>query len=292
LISANRPGGQPSSVSHLAVGDILVSTVNDGIFEVSFSDVVGADRAACEAAHLGSFRRVPPWLTINTFTVQSGDKLALVDSGFRGKTPFVGKLIENLASVGIGPGDIDLVLMTHMHPDHEAGLTDEAGRPVFPRAELVLHENERAFWEDDGMLARASAEGKGDFALARTALGAYSGRVTTVRDGEVIPGIRAFPTPGHTPGHTAWLIESAGDALLIWGDVIHFPGIQFALPHASVAFDIDAAAAAAARKRVLDVVATEKLRVAGIHLDFPSFGHVIAAGSGYAFVPEVWWPVL
>jgi glyoxylase-like metal-dependent hydrolase (beta-lactamase superfamily II) len=292
MTGVNRPLGQPSSVSHLAVGDIIVSVVNDGIFEVSLDVIVGADRQACEDALRGTFRRAPPWLIVNTFTIRSQDSLALVDTGYRGFAPLVGKLLQNLASVGIEPGDVDLILMTHMHPDHEAGLTDDAGRPVFPRAQLLVHENELAFWRDDGMLARASAEGKRDFERARKALAAYAGRVTPVRDGAVMPGVRAFPTPGHTPGHTAWLIESAGDSLLIWGDVIHFPGIQFALPHASVAFDIDASAAAATRKRLLDIVATEKLRVGGIHLDYPSFGHVAAAGNGYAFVPEVWTPIL
>ena len=287
-----RPGAQPSSVNHLAVGDIVVSVVNDGIFQVSLGDVVGADPAACEAAHRGSFRAVPPWLTINTFLIRTGDRLALINSGFRGKTALVGKMVENLASVGVVPGDIDAILMTHMHPDHEAGLTDDEGKAVFPNAELMAHENELGFWRDDGMLSRAPAEGKGDFGLARAALAAYGGRVSAVRDGEVLPGVRAFPTPGHTPGHTAWLIESGGDSLLIWGDIVHFPGIQFALPHASVAFDLDAAAAATARKRVLDIVATDRLRVGGIHLDYPAFGHVVPAGEGYAFVPEVWRPVV
>jgi glyoxylase-like metal-dependent hydrolase (beta-lactamase superfamily II) len=287
-----RPESQPSSVSHVAVGDAVVSVVNDGIFQISFNDIVGADLAACEAAHRSEFRTAPPWLTINTFLIRTGDSLALVDTGFIRETPLVGKLVPNLASVGVTPGDIDAILITHMHPDHEAGLTDAGGRAVFPEAELFVHENELAFWRDDGELARAADSQKGNFALARTALAAYEGRVTAVRDGEAIPGVRAFPTPGHTPGHTAWLVESAGDSLLIWGDIIHLPGVQFALPHACVAFDIDAAAAAAARRRILDMAATERLRVAGIHLDYPSFGRVVRAGEGYGFVPEVWKPLV
>lgn len=287
---SQNPDRQPSGVQHTRVGDIVVSVVNDGIHLVSFDDLVTTDRAACERAHNGEFRVAPPWLTINCFLVRSGGKLALVDAGFAGRTEYVGKLLGNLKGVGVAPGDIDAIVMTHMHPDHEAGLTDDSGKPVFPKAELIVHEDEVAFWRDDGAMSRATTEGKGDFALARAALNSYKDRVRTVKAGEVLPGLSAYPTPGHTPGHTAWLVESGNDALLIWGDVIHFPGIQFAIPDASVAFDIDAAAAAQARRKVLSFAAGEKLRVAGIHLDFPAFGHVVPNGSGYRFVADVWRP--
>jgi glyoxylase-like metal-dependent hydrolase (beta-lactamase superfamily II) len=281
---------QPSGVSHIAIGDIVVSVVNDGVHQASFDDLVTSQRAACESAHLGEFRLAPPWLTINCFVIRSRDRLVLVDAGFAGKTELVGRLLGNLNAMGVEPADIDTIVMTHMHPDHEAGLTDSSGKALFPKAELVLHENELAFWQDDGAMARATAEGQGDFRLAREALAAYGDRVRTVKTDEVVPGVRAFPTPGHTPGHTAWLVESNGDGLLIWGDIVHFPGMQFAFPDTSVAYDIDPAAAAEARKKVLKFVAGEKLRVAGVHLDFPAFGHVVPNGAAYRYVPEVWRP--
>lgn len=291
MSASSRAGRQPPQVQQIAIGETMVSAVNDGVHQVSFGDLVASDRSACERAHVGEFRTTPPWLTINCFLIRSGGKLALVDAGFATKTELVGKLLGNLAAIGVMPTDIDMILMTHMHPDHEAGLIDAAGRPVFSNAELVLHEDELAFWRDDGAMARASPEAKGDFTLARAALGAYADRIRTVKAGQAAPGIRSFPTPGHTPGHTAWLIESSGDALLIWGDIVHFPGIQFAIPEASVAFDIDSAAAAVARKKLLAFVAAERLRVAGIHLDFPGFGHVAPSGGGYRYVPEVWRPL-
>lgn len=283
---------QPSGVSHIAIGDIVVSAINDGVFQASFDDLVTTDRAACESAHLGEFRLAPPWLTINCFVIRSGDRTVLVDSGFAGKTEQVGRLAANLKAIDVAPAGVDTIVMTHMHPDHEAGLTDASGKAIFPKAELVLHENEFAFWRDDGAMARATPEGQGDFHLARAALGAYGDRVRTVKTDQVAPGVRAFPTPGHTPGHTAWLVESNGDALLIWGDIVHFPGMQFAFPDTSVAYDIDPAAAAESRKKVLKFAAGEKLRVAGVHLDFPTFGHVVSNGSAYRFVPEVWRPTI
>jgi glyoxylase-like metal-dependent hydrolase (beta-lactamase superfamily II) len=285
-----KPITQPSGVHHIAIGDIVVSVVNDGVHQESFDALVTSDRAACESAHLGEFRLAPPWLTINCFVIRSGDRLVLVDTGFIGRTEHVGRLMGNLKAIGIAPADIDTILMTHMHPDHEAGLIDASGKAVFPKAELILHENELAFWKDDGAMARATTEGQGNFHLARAALAAYAGHVRTVKTDEVAPGIRAFPTPGHTPGHTAWLVQSGADELLIWGDIVHFPGMQFAFPDTSVAFDIDPAAAAEARKKVLKFVAGEKLRVAGVHLDFPAFGHVVSSGAAYRYVPEVWRP--
>ena len=211
-------------------------------------------------------------------------------SGFAGKTENVGRLAENLKTIDIAPADIDTIVMTHMHPDHAAGLTGASNKPIFPKAQLALHENELAFWRDDGAMARATSEGQGDFHVARAALAAYGDRIRTVKTEEVAPGVRAFPTPGHTPGHTAWLVESNGDGLLIWGDIIHFPGIQFAFPDTSVAYDIDQAAATEGRKKVLKFAAGERLRVAGVHLDFPTFGHVVPNGAAYRFLPEAWRP--
>jgi glyoxylase-like metal-dependent hydrolase (beta-lactamase superfamily II) len=265
---ARQPPRRQSGVHHLAIGDIVVTAVNDGVHQVSLDDLVTTDRPICERSQLAEFRAAPPWLTINCFVIQTKDRTLLVDSGFAGKTEHVGRLRENLTAIDVEPSDIDAILMTHMHPDHEAGLTDADGNPVFKTAELVVHENEIAFWRDDGAMGRASAEGRGDFLLARTALNAYADRIRTAKADDVAPGVRSFPTPGHTPGHMAWLVESGGDALLIWGDVVHF------VPEASVAFDIDASAAASARKKLLAFAAGEELRVAGIHLDFPTFGHV------------------
>ena len=131
-MAVRKAGAQPSSVNHHAVGDIVVSTINDGIFEVSLSDIVGVDPAVCEAAHRDSFRDVPPWLTINTFLVRLGDRLALIDTGFAERRRWSARCSSNLTSVGVVPGDIDAILMTHMHPDHEAGLDRRRGQGGLP----------------------------------------------------------------------------------------------------------------------------------------------------------------
>ena len=125
--------------------------------------------------------------------------------------------------------------------------------------------------------------------IATAVLAAYADRLRPIASGEAAPGVSAIPTPGHTPGHTAWLIESQGERLLIWGDVVHLPAIQFSNPEASVVYDLDSEGAAATRRRVLDMVAADRLPVAGVHLDFPCFGRVEARPSGgFSYTAEIW----
>jgi len=121
---------------------------------------------------------------------------------------------------------------------------------------------------------------------------AYGDRIRPVRGGPVAPGITLVPHPGHTPGHSGYLIESRGERLLIWGDIVHQPHIQLARPEAGSLWDVDHTAAVATRRRVLDLAAREGLTVAGCHLDFPAVGHIARAGDGYAFVPRVWSPIV
>jgi glyoxylase-like metal-dependent hydrolase (beta-lactamase superfamily II) len=285
--------GQVPGVYRRNVGDIAVASVNDGMIPTTFDHIVGADPAACEAEHRAGKRPTPPWLTVDVFLIETADLLMLVDAGYAETIATVGRLVPNLAVLGVGPSDIDAVLMTHLHADHDAGLITKEGAAVFPRAELVVHEEELAFWRDDSNIARLSEGQKSDFALATTVLAAYADRIRPVRAGDVGNGISAVPTPGHTPGHTAWRISSGGEQLLIWGDVIHLPGVQFAIPEASVIYDLDSRAAATARRRVLDMVAADRIPVAGIHLDFPGYGRVAAkANGGFVYTAELWTPVI
>jgi glyoxylase-like metal-dependent hydrolase (beta-lactamase superfamily II) len=285
--------GQVPGVYRRNVGDIAVATINDGMIPATFDHIVGADPAACEAAHRAALRPMPPWLTLDTYLIETADRLMLVDAGYADTIPTVGRLLPNLAVLGVKPADIDAVLMTHLHADHDAGLITKKGTAVFPRAELVVHEDELTFWRDDSNIARLSEGQKTDFTLATAVLAAYADRIRPVRAGDIGYGISAVPTPGHTPGHTAWRISSGGEQLLIWGDVIHLPGVQFAIPEASVIYDLDSHAAATARRRVLDMVATDQIPVAGIHLDFPGYGLVTAETNGrFIYTAELWTPVI
>jgi glyoxylase-like metal-dependent hydrolase (beta-lactamase superfamily II) len=285
--------GQVPGVYRRNVGNVAVATVNDGMVPTAFDHIVGADLAACEAAHRSAGRPTPPWLTIDAYLIETADRLMLVDAGYADITPDAGRLLPNLATLGVRPIDVDAVLMTHLHADHDAGLIDPEGRATFPCAELVVHQDEVTFWRDERNIARLSEGQRTDFALATRVLEAYADRLRLVQAGEVASGVFAVPTPGHTPGHTAWRIVSGNEQLLIWGDVIHLPGVQFAIPDASVIYDVDSRAAAAARRRVLEMVSADRILVAGVHLDFPGYGFVTAERNGrYAYFGELWKPVI
>jgi glyoxylase-like metal-dependent hydrolase (beta-lactamase superfamily II) len=285
------PQRQALGVHHLAVGDTIVTALNDGMIEAEFEWLTGIAPAEASALHNAAFRHGPPRITVNAFLLHMPGRLVLVDGGCGASMgPDMGGLSVGLASIDVAPADVDVVLATHLHPDHVGGLVDGDGRAVFPNAELVVHEAEPRFWGDDAVLAKLSDQNREFANLARATLAAYGNRLRQVSDGEVLPGISALPAPGHTPGHTGWLIASGGDALLIWGDVVHMPGVQFARPDAGMGFDVDGAQAIATRQRIMDMAATDRMRVAGMHLDFPAFGHLVRAAEGYAFVPEVWRP--
>ena len=172
-----------------------------------------------------------------------------------------------------------------MHPDHSAGLTDpKTGRKLFPNAELVVHENEPKHWNDDAAMARASERAKKlYFQCAREQIAPYHNVMRTFSGSvEVFPGVTSMPLHGHTPGHSGYMIASGKESLLIWGDIMHVPEIQVPRPEVTIEFDTDPHAAAATRRRVFDMVATDRQLIAGMHVHFPGFAHVVRQGDGYA----------
>jgi glyoxylase-like metal-dependent hydrolase (beta-lactamase superfamily II) len=126
------------------------------------------------------------------------------------------------------------------------------------------------------------------FLAGREQVSPYKSRTRLFREGEVFPGVTAVPSLGHTPGHTAFLIASGKDQLMIWGDTVHVPEVQTAFPEAGMAFDTDLAAAAASRRRMFDRVAADGVLIAGMHLHFPAFSRLTRRGNAYALVPEPW----
>jgi glyoxylase-like metal-dependent hydrolase (beta-lactamase superfamily II) len=265
---------QHSGIHSIRVGDITVTALNDGQFQASTAIVNGVAEDQAAAAEAAAFRVLPPRITISSYLLEIGGRKVLVDTG-----------------CGTAFGPAMGVLVTHAHVDHVSGLVDGDGKPWYPNAEIVINGLESAFWLDDAHAAAAPEAEKGNFAIAQGALRPYAARTRTVAHGqEGLPGITCHHLPGHTPGHSGWLIASGKESLFIWGDVVHLPGIQFALPQAGLAFDTDSDQARATRAKALDMAATDRLLVAGMHLDFPSFGHVVRAGGAYAFVPVVWRP--
>lgn len=273
------------------VGSLEVTALLDGHLDVDKALIVGYDEATAVALQRESFMdagaaRIP----VNAYLINMGDKLVLVDAGTADALgPTLGRLDSALAAAGVAPGQIDAVVITHMHPDHIAGIVGADGAPVFANAELILPQVDNTFWHDDAMMNAAPDALKPFFSGARTTAAAYKGRQTLISgEAEILPGLRSLALPGHTPGHTGYTLDSEGETLFITGDVVHMAALQFARPEWGVAFDVDGAQAIATRKRVLDQIASDRVMIAGMHLPFPGFGHVARAGDGYRFVPAEW----
>lgn len=284
------PSQQIAPIYRRRIGDIVVTAVSDGVLERTHEMMLNVPEDEART-YLTAAARRSFVLSVNAFLIHAKGRLALVETGSGNYLgPSAGHLLANLMAAGVEPGAIDTILLTHMHPDHSAGLTDLAtGRANYANAELVVHENEPRHWFDDGAMARGSEREKRlMFQQAREQTTPYLERMRTFTSGEVFPGVTAVPIPGHTPGHTGYLIESNGERLLIWGDVVHMPEVQVPRPDVSMVVDTDPAAAAASRRRVFDMVASEGLLVTGMHLHFPGFANVLREGAGYRLVSEAW----
>ena len=266
------------------LGDLEVTAVYDGPHAIPFDFVLGVDGADCRRLEGESGDMVT--LSVNCFLIKHNGKTILVDAGGGTTMATLGLLPGNLRALAVEPDAIDHILLTHLHRDHSNGLIDANGGAVFPRADVTLHQEEAAFYLDRKFTDADPERWRRGAAEAQRNVAPYGGRMRRVRDGEVFPGIKAVLLPGHTPGHTGYLIEAGGERLLIWGDVIHLQRIQIPRPEAGLAFDVDADMARETRRKTFDWVAKEKLRVAGAHLDFPGFGTMVRDGGGYRYVPE------
>ena len=223
--------------------------------------------------------------------VNTGRELVLFDTGngalrdeyeqLRGRMP-AGQLVRHMEQAGYNAGDVDVIVITHGHPDHIGGLT-RGGKPVFPNARYVFGAAEFDFWKRGENVREARKFNRELFVKICAPL---ADRATFVKPGdEVAPGIHAVDAAGHSPGMMAYHIESEGMRLLIWADTCTHYVMSIQRPQWPVEVDDDKAMAAATRKRILDMVATDKLFVAGFHMPFPGVGYVETSPAGHRWVP-------
>jgi glyoxylase-like metal-dependent hydrolase (beta-lactamase superfamily II) len=287
---AGVPPSQIPGVYRRRIGDIVITAISDGYLDGAYEFMRDITPQDAERILKDAYRPAPPRISINCFVIHSAGRVALVETG-SGKSmgPTLGKMPQNLAAAGVDPRSIDTILLTHMHPDHSNGLTDENGVAKFPHVELVVAERDVDHWFDDAAMARATERQKlRFFQWAREQIAPYQKQRRDAK-GEVFPGITAEPIPGHTPGHTAYRIASKGEQLLIWGDIVHIPDIQTRRPDVYMEPDVDGQAAIAMRKRVFDMVATDRLLAAGMHMHFPGFLNLNRRPEGgYELIPEIW----
>ncbi|HTK14272.1 MAG TPA: MBL fold metallo-hydrolase [Xanthobacteraceae bacterium] len=267
------------------VGDVTVTAVSDGVLNSGHDVILGIDKAESERLTGVPYGQTLP-LDVNCFLIRHDGRLILSDVGAgHAMGPTLGKLPQSLREIGVEPGAIDTILLTHLHSDHSLGLVDAAGKAVFPTAELVVHEVEAAFWLDRAPQDSDSARVARNTKAQRAAVAPYRDRIRRIGDGAVLPSISAILQSGHTPGHTNWLIQSKGERLLLWGDIVHLATVQMPRPDAGLVFDVDPQMARQTREHVFDWTARERLCVAGAHLGYPGFGYVDRAGRGFAFAP-------
>ncbi|GHU24817.1 hypothetical protein FACS1894172_08730 [Spirochaetia bacterium] len=212
----------------------------------------------------------------NTFVIRTPDRILVIDTGFGGA------IFDSLKTLNIGPEQVDAVLLTHLHGDHIGGLARN-GQSLFPNATIYLSSAEQEYWT-------VTNPNQG----AINALAPYKTRTTTFAPNQLnesrtslFPGISAIAAFGHTPGHTMYLLESKGQTLLIWGDLMHVQDIQVPVPSISVTYDTDPAAAARIRTQVLQYAASTGIPVAGMHLVYPAIGGIRLENNTFRFSPSI-----
>ncbi len=294
--AAPPAGKQAPGFYRYRVGDYELTQIVDGSFTVPSLDgfVTNANKAAVNAA-LEAAYLPKDQLTIifNPIVVNAGSKLVLIDTGYGAVGPkTAGQLQANMAAAGLDPKAIDVVVISHLHPDHINGLVGADGGLAFPNAEIKMPAPEVAYWMDDRNMSRAPAGQLADFFKnVRRVMGVVSGKVTKYEwDKEVAPGVTAIATVGHTPGHTSFVIGSGSGRLLVQSDVTNHPALFVRNPGWSAVFDIDGPKAIETRRKFYDMAVAEKALIAGFHYPFPSLGHVEKDGTGYRLVPIAWNP--
>lgn len=271
------------------LGDFEVTALSDGTVSLPVDTLLThTTKAHADQALARGFLKSPVDTSVNGYLINTGSKLVLIDTGAAKLFgPTLGNLADNLKAAGYQPEQVDEIYITHMHADHVGGLM--AGEKMaFPNAIVRADRHDADFWLSAANLAKASAEMKDFFQGAQASLNPYvaAGKFKPFNGStELVPGIKAVAAPGHTPGHSIYVVESQGQKLVLWGDLMHVAAVQFPEPSVTIQFDTDSKSAAVQRKRVYAEAAKQGYLVGGAHLSFPGLGHLRAEGKGYAFVP-------
>jgi glyoxylase-like metal-dependent hydrolase (beta-lactamase superfamily II) len=296
-------GTQAPGFYRYKVGSFECTSINDGARSFPMPDTFVRNvpkeeaLAAAEAAYMPKGMVTVPF---NPQLINTGSKLILIDCGngianFEPSKGAVGRTLQNLASAGVDPKSVDVVLMSHLHPDHTNGIRALDGSMAFPNAEIMVPAKDWEFWmsEENAAKVESNQMMKNYFANVRKIYAGIESRVTRYDWGkEVVSGITSIAAPGHTPGHTAFAVASGDSKVLIQSDVTNIPEFFLRNPDWHVAYDTDPELAQKTRHKFYDMASAEKATVVGFHFAFPSIGHVEKNGAGYRLVPVTWNPVI
>jgi glyoxylase-like metal-dependent hydrolase (beta-lactamase superfamily II) len=273
------------------VGDVEVTALFDGAWGkdhdpnfIKGVTVEETQKALAEAGLPTDKVTIP----FSVMVAKVGGKHIMFDAGTGGQlAPTAGLMAQkNMAAAGIDAAAISTIAVTHFHPDHIFGcMAKDTNAQLFPNAEIVVPAAEFKFWTDAGMIAKLPKQAQGIAARVGETFAKWKNVRQVEAEAEVVPGIRAIATPGHTPGHTSYQLSAGGKVLYVLGDVSNIPALFLKHPNWHIAFDADGDLAEKNRRAIMDRVIAEGAMIAGYHYPFPAAGTVQKDGEGYAFVP-------
>ncbi|HEX6723171.1 MAG TPA: MBL fold metallo-hydrolase, partial [Burkholderiaceae bacterium] len=251
---APQAKGQAPGWYRMMVGDIEVTALSDGTVALPVDKLLtNTSPAKIQAALSRAYLKAPVETSINGYLVNTGSKLVLIDAGAAGLFgPTLGNLLSHLKASGYQPEQVDEIYVTHLHPDHVGGISAADGKAAFPNAIVRVDKRDADFWLSKANLDKAPDASKGFFQGAQASIKPYAdaGKLKTFDGaGELVPGIKAVSAYGHTPGHTVYAIESKGQKLMVWGDLMHVAAVQFPDPAVTIQFDSDSKKAAPQRQK-------------------------------------------
>jgi len=304
-VAASAPviGRQAPGFYRYKIGSIEVTVVTDGINRLPIPDgfVLNANKEEVNAALTAAFMEKDVFVgPYNPIVINTGSRLAVIDTGFgeaayKSSQGLNGQFLTNLAAAGIDANVIDSVIISHYHADHINGLLKSDNSLTFPSAEILVPAPEHKYWMDDSEMNRAStARIQSLFKNVRRVMqGEVLRQLRTYEwEREVIPGVIAVGTPGHSPGHTCHIVTSGPSKVYVQGDVTHAPFLFVRNPGWHPFIDHDPIQAEATRRKVYDMLVAEKMLVQGFHYPFPSLAHVEKTTTGYREVPVAWNPTI
>lgn len=294
---APASGKQAPGFYRYKIGDFEVTAFNDGFVKVPKLDsfVVNQPLEAIQKAVEESF--IPKddvRVHFNPLLVNTGSKLVLFDTGFGDNgSPTQGGLLANMASAGIDPNAVDVVIISHFHADHISGIRAKAGAANFRNAEIMVPAEEWAWWTNDSETSKAAEVWKGQIANSKRVFEPIAKDVKRFDFGkELVPGVTSVDARGHSPGHSAFVIASGNAKLMYIADVTNHPAIFARHPEFRLWADMIPDLALTNRRKLLDMLAAERMPMTGYHYPFPAVGHIAKRGNGYDFHPASWQPVL
>lgn len=291
-------GKQAAAFYRYKVGSFELTAIHDGVWnrKVDGTFIRNAARPEVEKAMANAF--MEPGTVPTPFTpvvVNTGPKLVLIDTGTGGQMQApAGGYMANFAAAGFDPKNVDIILISHFHPDHINGLRDKDGGLVFPNAEVHVPAPEWAYWMDDANMSKAPEAARPVWLNVRRVFKDIGDKVNKFEPGkELVPGVTSMATYGHTPGHTSFIVTSGNQSMMVLGDVTNNPYLFLRNPDWQGVFDTDGPMAVEIRKKVLDRLTIDRMLVQGYHFPFPATGYVTKTGAHtYDLTPVLWQPSL